>query len=278
MDTFAVTITSSSTPVAFTVSAAYVLRTMNKIVNTTSRSIVAPTAPMRRTSVSCSALNVTGPSPAAARSSSATSTRRFCVGAQEHALDGPDRDRHGDAPLDIELAPHVQFGCQVDAADHDYCEAGHDHLDADRVDRAVQRRQGTRVGFAHGAEQHGIGERRAESEDHGHDVHGQDHFEELHRCDHEQNPIDPGGTCAARPTRTCTRRDRVVYDPVVLHGESERRRVLAEHVLHRAAHLAERAAVLQRLADRGQQVLAAARDIAQLLAGAVPRAPGRGRP
>ena len=162
----------------------YVFRTMNRIVSITSRSIVAPTAPMRRTSVSCSALNVTGPSPAAARSSSATSTQALLVGAQEHALDGADHDRHADAPLDIELAPHVQLGGEVDAADHDDREARHDDLDADRVDRAVQRRQGARVGFAHRAEQHRVGERRAEGEHHGHDVHGQDHFEELHRRDH----------------------------------------------------------------------------------------------
>src|ERR1700722_16926354 len=46
---------------------------------------------------------------------------------------------------------------------------------------------------------------------------------------------------------------------------SERRRVRAEHVLHRRAHLADRAAVLQRLADRRQQVLRAASRLAQLL-------------
>src|SRR3981081_1875191 len=43
------------------------------------------------------------------------------------------------------------------------------------------------------------------------------------------------------------------------------RRVRAEDVLHGAAHLAERSSVLQRLADRGQEVLAAASDAAQLL-------------
>src|SRR5271166_1036630 len=46
---------------------------------------------------------------------------------------------------------------------------------------------------------------------------------------------------------------------------SERRRVLPEHVLHRAADLAQRAAVLERRADRRQQVLAAASALAQLL-------------
>src|SRR4051795_9959008 len=46
---------------------------------------------------------------------------------------------------------------------------------------------------------------------------------------------------------------------------SERRRVLPEDVLHRAAHLAERAAVLEGLADRREQVPASARGLAQLL-------------
>src|ERR1700691_4320454 len=56
---------------------------------------------------------------------------------------------------------------------------------------------------------------------------------------------------------------------VAMGGRSERRRVLAEDVLHRAAGLAERAAILQGLADRGQQVLAAARHLAQLLQAAL---------
>src|SRR5258708_39876604 len=46
---------------------------------------------------------------------------------------------------------------------------------------------------------------------------------------------------------------------------SERRRVGAEDVLHGPAHLSERCSVLQRLADRGQQVLAAAGRLPQLL-------------
>src|SRR5258708_36789725 len=46
---------------------------------------------------------------------------------------------------------------------------------------------------------------------------------------------------------------------------SERRRVGAEDVLHGPAHLSERCGVLRRLADRGQQVLAAAGRLPQLL-------------
>src|SRR5438445_1996284 len=46
---------------------------------------------------------------------------------------------------------------------------------------------------------------------------------------------------------------------------SERRRVLAEHVAHRPAHLAERAAVLQCRADRQEEVARTARHLAQLL-------------
>src|SRR5215217_1103929 len=46
---------------------------------------------------------------------------------------------------------------------------------------------------------------------------------------------------------------------------SERRRVAAEHVSHRAAHLAHRAAVLERGADRWQEVAGSARGLAQLL-------------
>ena len=53
---------------------------MKKIVSTTSRSISAPIPPTRRTSALCSAPAVSGPSPAAARSRSAASTRRRSEG------------------------------------------------------------------------------------------------------------------------------------------------------------------------------------------------------
>src|SRR5581483_9670295 len=45
----------------------------------------------------------------------------------------------------------------------------------------------------------------------------------------------------------------------------QRRLIVAEHVAHRAAHLAHRGAVLQRLPDPRQQVLGAAGGLAQLL-------------
>src|ERR1700683_689630 len=46
---------------------------------------------------------------------------------------------------------------------------------------------------------------------------------------------------------------------------SERRRVFAEHVLHRSAYLAQGRAVLERLADGRQQVALAASRVTQLL-------------
>src|ERR1700722_350411 len=59
--------------------------------------------------------------------------------------------------------------------------------------------------------------------------------------------------------------NRPAQVPVLLGGGSERRRVLAEYVLHRAAHLAKRGTVLQRLADGGQQVIGAPCSLAQLI-------------
>src|SRR5260370_1100039 len=47
-------------------------------------------------------------------------------------------------------------------------------------------------------------------------------------------------------------------------GELENRLVTPEHVAHRAADLAERAAVAERVVDPGQQVLGAARGRAEL--------------
>ena len=58
----------------------------------------------------------------------------------------------------------------------------------------------------------------------------------------------------------------------------ERRRVLAEDVLHRAADLAERGAVAQRVLDERQQVVGAARPRCAAPAGGGRPAPGRGRP
>src|SRR5258707_15318610 len=70
----------------------------------------------------------------------------------------------------------------------------------------------------------------------------------------------PAGPCMHGPE---ARSHATVLERI--RWRSERRRVLAEDVLHRGADLADRAAVLQRLADRRQEVVRAARDVAQLL-------------
>src|SRR5215208_6276112 len=59
------------------------------------------------------------------------------------------------------------------------------------------------------------------------------------------------------------------HGPAATHDCAPRRLdvrlVLAEDVTHRPAHLAHRARVLQRLADVGDEVVGAARGLAQLL-------------
>ncbi len=84
---------------------------MNRIVSITSRSIVAPTAPMRRTSVSCSALKRHGALAGRGEVNVGHLEQTLLVGAQEHALDGADHDRDGDSPLHIESL-HT---CSLDA-------------------------------------------------------------------------------------------------------------------------------------------------------------------
>ena len=71
--------------------------------------------------------------------------------------------------------------------------AGHDHLLADRVQRAIERGQRARVGLGDGADQHGIGERRAEGDDDREDVQGEDDFVERDGYEHGREPIGPSG-------------------------------------------------------------------------------------
>src|ERR1700730_16139973 len=92
--------------------------------------------------------------------------------------------------------------------------------------------------------------------------------------------MEPTGACAGRRGRACAGPLARAHGgrssiglPLASHAERalrraqplEGRRVLPEDVLHRSADLADRGAVLQRLADRRQQILLSAGDLVQLL-------------
>src|ERR1700683_811837 len=107
MDTFAVTITSSSTPVAFTVSAG--LRFEGHEQDRENHEQVPRGAHGADAAHERVVLGAECHRPVVGRCEVNVGhlAQALLVGTQEHALDGADYDRHGYAPLDIELAPNV---------------------------------------------------------------------------------------------------------------------------------------------------------------------------
>ena len=168
---------------------------MKKIVSTTSRSISAPIPPTRRTSALCSSTRCQGPVAGGNEVAVGRLHEALLGGPEEHPLDGADHQRDAKPPLDVEGAPHVQLGGEVDAADHDHGEPGQDHPLADRVEGPVQRGQRARVGLGDRGEEDGVREGRPEGENDREDVDGEDQFEEgdghEHAFDFDRTDIVP---------------------------------------------------------------------------------------